>query len=265
MAASRKRAKPGDIIEVRTPRGLAYVHYTARHPEYGDAIRVLPGFFETRPESWSTLVAQEGYFTFYAVSAAVSQGLVEIAAHQPIPSGRELPSKSRRYGWVTPAGEVKTWLINDGTHDVMRTELSEEERRLFIASMWNHAFLVERLVAEWHPGQVPPMVSRVDEASSREEPARPEPLASLEADTPGRLSHYLYFPTQEAGEAVANTLRQRGFEVVSRLGADDVNWLVLATHLLEDPEALPTVRAELEQLAERYSGEYDGWELATRA
>lgn len=265
MAASRKRARPGDVIEVRTPRGLAYVHYTARHPEYGDAIRVLPGFFQTRPESWSTLVAQEGYFTFYAVSAAVSQGLVEVAAHQPIPPGRELPSRSRRYGWVTPAGEVKTWLINDGTRDVVRTELSAEERRLFIAAMWNHAFLVDRLVKEWHPEQVPPMAPRVDEAPSHAEPVRPEPPAPPDPDASGRLSHYLYFPTREAGEEVASTLRKRGFDVESRLGADDTHWLVLASHVLEAPEALPALRDELEQLAARHSGEYDGWELATRA
>ena len=63
---------------------------------------------------------------------------------------------------------------------------------------------------------------------------------------------------------MASALRQRGFEVESRLGADDVNWLVLASHVLEAPEALPALRDELEALAQRYSGEYDGWELATR-
>src|SRR5688500_16504040 len=46
MTTRRKRARPGDVLEVRTSRGLAYVHYTSRHPEYGDAIRVLPSLFD---------------------------------------------------------------------------------------------------------------------------------------------------------------------------------------------------------------------------
>jgi len=253
VVSSRKRARPGDILEVITPRGLAYVQYAGKHPKYGTAIRVLPGFFAVRPKDWAGLVSQEGYFTFYPVGVAVAQGAVTIAAHEPVPPGRELPSRFRRAGWRTPEGRVTTWLICDGTQETRRTELSEEERRLFIASIWNHEFLVERLVEEWRPVQEPA------------EPPVIEPPSSSGEDTPGRLAHSLYLPTREAGEEVAATLRERGFEVVSRLGADDVNWLVLATHLLEDPEALPTVRAELEQLAERYSGEYDGWELATRA
>jgi hypothetical protein len=259
MAAPRKRARPGDVIEVRTPRGLAYVHYTAKHPEYGEAIRVLPGFFQVRPRDWSALLGQAGYFTFYPVGPAVSQGLVEIAAHQPVLPGREVPSTFRRYGWITPEGQVKTWLINDGTRDVVRTELSAEEQRLPLAEVWNHAFLIERLVEEWHPEQ-----ETGDPPAAECLPASEEPGTPAVEDVSGRLSHYLYFPTQEAGEAVASALRKRGFEVESRLGADDVNWLVLASHVLEAPEALPSVRAELEHLAERHSGEYDGWELATR-
>lgn len=260
MAVSRKRARSGDIIEVRTPRGLAYAHYTAKHPEYGEAIRVLPGFFEARPEDWSTLLAHEGYFTFYPVGPAVSQGLVEIAANQPILPGREVPSTFRRYGWITREGQVKTWLINDGTRDIVRTELSAEERRMPLAEVWNHAFLIERLVEEWHPEQ-----ETSDPPTAETPPAHEEPRTPADEDPTGRLAHYLYFPTQEAGEEVARTLRERGFEVESRLGADDVNWLVLASHILEAPEALPTLRDELEALAERFSGEYDGWELATRA
>jgi len=175
MATSRKRARLGDILEVRTPRGLAYVQYTARHPEYGDAIRVLPGFFDVRPKEWEALASQEGYFTFYPVRAAVSQGLAEVATNQPIPPGRELPSVFRRYGWITPSGEVKTWIISDGTKEFVRTELSEEERRLSLAGMWNHEFLVERLVQEWHPTQEP----AGGEGPTGEAPPSREPLPAL--------------------------------------------------------------------------------------
>ncbi len=261
MVASRKRARSGDIIEVRTPRGLAYVQHAGKHPKYGDAIRVLPGFFQARPSDWSTLLAEEGYFTFYPVGAAVSQGVVEIAAHQLIPPGRELPAVYRRAGWTTPEGKVTTWFICEGARQTRRTELSADERRLFIADIWNHEFLVDRLVQEWRPEQEPSENSFGDSAPVRRE----TPPTAENAVPGGRLSHYLYFPERETGEAVAAELRRRGFDVRSRMGADEVNWLVLASHVLESPEQLPAVRSELEHLAERHAGEYDGWELAADA
>jgi hypothetical protein len=153
---------------------------------------------------------------------------------------------------------VTTWLICDGTQEDVRTELSPEEKRLFIAAIWNHAFLVDRLVTEWRPEQEPSEAAAVESP-----PDRGEPQTSSGAAVPGRLSHYLYFPTQKASKAVAAELRQRGFEVENRRGADGKSWLVLASHTQEDPEQLQTVRDDLEQLAQRHSGEYDGWELAT--
>jgi hypothetical protein len=261
MAAAPKRAKPGDVLEVRTPRGLAYVQYAGKHPKYGDAIRVLPGFFQTRPQDWRALLSQEGYFTFYPVGAAVSQKLVEIASRQQIPPGRELPTRHRRSGWITPEGKVTLWFIVDGEQEIRRTELSEEEKRLFIASIWNHAFLVGSLVDEWRPELESSELFISKNPSAYEAPAP----ATGENNAPGRLVHYLYFPTQKASKAVAAELQQRGFDVVSRRGADGKAWLVLASHPLADPEQLETVRDELEQLAQRHSGEYDGSELATSA
>ncbi|HSP81465.1 MAG TPA: ribonuclease E inhibitor RraB [Myxococcaceae bacterium] len=256
MASSRKRARLGDLLEVSTPRGLAYVQYVGKHPKYGTAIRVLPGFFEVRPRDWSSLVAREGYFTFYPVSVAISEGAVEIVANQAIATRYELPSRFRRPGWRTKEGKVTTWLICEGARESLRTELSEEERHLFIASIWNHEFLVERLVEEWHPTQEPAV----------EERPAPEPARETSAEElrPGQLSHYLYFRAQKEGQAVAAELKKRGFEVESRKSADGVKWLVLATHRLESVEDFPNVRDALEQLAEQHSGEYDGWELAPR-
>lgn len=153
MASPRKRARPGDMLEVATPRGLAYVQYVGKHSEYGDAIRVIPGFFQKQPQDWNALLAQEGYFTFYPVSAAVSQGLVRVAASAAIPSGKEMPSTYRRAGWITREGKTTMWFICEGTKETRRTELSDEERRLPIYAIWNHEFLVERLVDEWRPEQ----------------------------------------------------------------------------------------------------------------
>jgi len=99
------------------------------------------------------LLAQEGYFTFYPVSAATSQGLVRVAANAAIPPGKEMPSTYRRAGWTTPEGKTTMWFICEGAKETRLTELSDEERRLPIYEIWNHEFLVERLVGGWHPEQ----------------------------------------------------------------------------------------------------------------
>src|ERR1700753_568821 len=55
----------GQILEIETSRGLAYVQYVSRHTKYGDTIRVLPGLFKARPPEFSELAREQGYFTFY--------------------------------------------------------------------------------------------------------------------------------------------------------------------------------------------------------
>lgn len=86
---------------------------------------------------------------------------------------------------------------------------------------------------------------------------------SAAPNAPHLFQHYLYLPTREEGETVAEQLRARGFTVESRLGADGVNWLVLASHhLLPERQVLEAARSSLEQLAREHGGEYDGWEAS---
>ncbi len=153
MASSRKRAQPGAVIEVVTPRGLAYVQYVGKHPKYGDAIRVLPGFFPEQPRDWSALLAQEGYVTFYPLNAAVSQGLVRVTSSEAILPGKGMPNVYRRAGWRNEDGKAVLWFICEGNKETRRQELSDEERRLPIMAIWNHEFLVERLGDGWRPEQ----------------------------------------------------------------------------------------------------------------
>jgi len=75
------------------------------------------------------------------------------------------------------------------------------------------------------------------------------------------VHHYLYFPSEEAGNDVADILRERGFVVEHRLGADGVNRLVLAkSQMMPTEQNIAEARAMLEQIAEKNGGEYDGWE-----
>jgi len=78
---------------------------------------------------------------------------------------------------------------------------------------------------------------------------------------PHILLHYLYFPTKEVAAEVAIHLREQGFKTEERLGADSINWLVLATHeVVPSEEILAITRQMMEDLTGSRGGEYDGWE-----
>ncbi|MDQ3777765.1 MAG: ribonuclease E inhibitor RraB [Actinomycetota bacterium] len=78
-----------------------------------------------------------------------------------------------------------------------------------------------------------------------------------------RADFYLYFPSQQRAERAAETLRSEGYAVVTRLGADETNWLALAS--LESPRRLSpgdldAIEERLFALAGSLGGDYDGFE-----
>jgi Regulator of ribonuclease activity B len=82
--------------------------------------------------------------------------------------------------------------------------------------------------------------------------------------TPGAtytIAHYLYFPTREGARTIAAALQARGFRVEDRLGADGINWLVLARHeVVPSLELIAATRLLMERSVGPHRGEYDGWE-----
>jgi len=75
------------------------------------------------------------------------------------------------------------------------------------------------------------------------------------------VSHYIYFASRAAACLAAGELRDNGFEVTERLGADAVNWLVLARHRITPSEAdVASLRTLMEALANAHGGDYDGWD-----
>lgn len=67
----KRRPKIGDVIEIPTPRGLAYAQYTHKHPMYGALLRVLRGIYTKRPADFSEVVKQEEHFkAFFPLKAA---------------------------------------------------------------------------------------------------------------------------------------------------------------------------------------------------
>src|SRR5208283_2406283 len=95
-----RRVRVGDILELRTPRGFAYLQYVGRHA-YGDVIRVLKGFHQQRPADPAALAGGLGYYTFYPAKVAARRGFVEAAATDvPLPTGAAVPQDWRRHGMI---------------------------------------------------------------------------------------------------------------------------------------------------------------------
>jgi hypothetical protein len=150
----RKRAKPGDLLELSTAHGLAYVHFIGRNHDYGDGIYVYPYWYASRPRDLQFVCKSDGYLTFYPVQSAVRQGLVEIVGSAPLPSDDNVRTLVlRRRGFTTPEGQVLAWIIERDGNETLKRELTDEERKLPIASIWNHEYLIEMIASGWRPEQ----------------------------------------------------------------------------------------------------------------
>jgi hypothetical protein len=146
-----RRVKIGDLFELSTGLGLAYAQCTHRHPEFGHLVRVLPGFFEQRPETFSQLAEKRAKFvTFFPLQAAVSKQVVIVVAHEAIPEDAQVFPVFRA-GSPGPGGRVETWWLWDGEREWRIGELTDEQRHLPIRGIWNDTLLIERIVSGWLP------------------------------------------------------------------------------------------------------------------
>ena len=246
-----KPPKPGDVLALTATEGTIYVHYLGAHADYGDGIAVCPRAF-VAPVPITDSLFDDGYVVFYPIRAAIAAGLAKTVGHL---FARGLPARLRRPG-ARRGHKVETWIIEENSREEVKRYLSQDELQLPLAVIWNHEMLLQRVHEGWRPeheGQ--PSVKADDDAAV-------EALRGSSTNSaPRHVQHYLYFPRYEASELVAKRLRDSGFTTEKRLGADGINWLVLARH-----ETVPTeveierLREVMEKLAAEHGGEYDGWE-----
>jgi hypothetical protein len=97
-------------------------------------------------------------------------------------------------------------------------------------------------------------------ASAKVAPPESPPPSPSKVDGPRSIWHYFYFPEASAAADVARSLREQGFDVEERLGADDVNWLVLAkTQAVPEETTIDAMSSYFERIARETGGKYDGW------
>ncbi len=87
-------------------------------------------------------------------------------------------------------------------------------------------------------------------------------------NNPHTVQHFLYLPNEETAESAGGDLRALGYEVeITRSASPKVDdpfpWLVLASEgTLVNEKTVGDSRSQLEKVAEKFGGNYDGWEAA---
>jgi hypothetical protein len=266
--SSRTRAKKatiGDIVEINTPAGLGYLQYTHDAGTNGELVRVLPGLYSNRPSDFATLAQQrELYFVFYIMNYALRTGQATIVSSQPVPEWAKAHPMMRHAAAFDDSRRVIRWRIVSAASQLtpqelirapLLTELTPEQKKLSIREIWPHAAMVRELARGWTPERAEEL--RLQDVAERDKQTTPEKRASEP------MKHYLYFPEKPSAEEAAERLRNRGFSVEVRKGADGDNWLALATKAPpKTGDEMDELRVEMEALAAQFGGEYDGWEAA---
>lgn len=146
MAIVRTKLKPGDVLQISSGSDFAYLHYLGKHQKYGGAVAVKPNLHEAQALFTNEFFA-DSYVTFYPATAAFAHGLVKVVGHLPPVA---VPTTLRRAGRRVDR-RVETWIIEDGSREVVRGTLSDDELRLPIAGIWNHDYLMQRIAEGWNP------------------------------------------------------------------------------------------------------------------
>jgi hypothetical protein len=143
------RIKIGDIFEIGTPKGKAYLHYVYKDKLIGDLIRVLPGLYPKRPDNFRELAeSKERYMIFFPLSAAYNKKSIEYVAHLDSTDFTK-PDYMRDKHIVR--GEFIGWHIVD-TNTMSRQlvkNLTSQQKELSPWGIWNDTLLIERLAEGW--------------------------------------------------------------------------------------------------------------------
>ena len=150
------RIKIGDIVEIKTSKGVAYALYTHRHQQYGALLRVFGRIHEVAPNDLITATDGEPAFSvFFPLSAAVNKKIVSIVDNISVPPSLK-PFPTFRTGVVDPStGKVGTWWLWDGEKEWRLGTLKPEHRKLSFRGICNDTFLIELLETGWTPENDP--------------------------------------------------------------------------------------------------------------
>jgi hypothetical protein len=162
----------GDVFEIATGKGLAYLIYTHKHtepPRYGALIRVLKGLYKSRPKDIDAIVeAGEQFAIFFPLGAALNRGIVKKVGNVPVPSSMAKFPIFKGNNDPKAKADNPNWWLWDGNKEWKVGRLtSAEELSYPINSVVNDTALIEYIEDDWSPekGLGPPAPMDVEKAA----------------------------------------------------------------------------------------------------
>lgn len=272
----------GDVLELATAKGLAYVQHVWEEYEGFPLVRLLPGTYRDRLDNreLDDLVAgPERYFIGLAPVASETPGVEQmggflVPAHVPRPPILRVCARYDR------DGRPIEWLLTDGRTRRSAAEVAEADlRNLSVARCATVHSLKRHVETDWTPSQVwwseapefetGRVASGVEPERRRAQGHDPDraalrALRSTGVDLASErvVRHYLYLPDRTAAAQLAKRLGVEGYECTS----EELSrcWALYASRsMVVSYRAVAATRALMESAARELGGEYDGWEADT--
>ncbi|SLN09698.1 hypothetical protein ROJ8625_00062 [Roseivivax jejudonensis] len=139
---------PGDIVEIETDSGKAYVQVTHNHSSYPPVVRALDGLHESRPDDLEGLATGATRFVGMIPLGSALQKLgrtCEVVAHVDVPEDQK-PFPTFRMPIRDKKGEIVYWWFWDGRGLSYDVELTEEQKALPLREVMSGERFLELLV-----------------------------------------------------------------------------------------------------------------------
>jgi len=141
----------GDIFEINTVKGKGYFQCVKIDKRNCDTIKVFNQLYDEKPVSIENVTnIPDFYFIGFALGPAFKRKLVEKVGNVSLPIGLELPKYVREKHKVR--GQFLGWnIIDTSTLKIQLVEnLSDEQKQLSPAGIWNDTLLKEKLESGWN-------------------------------------------------------------------------------------------------------------------
>lgn len=138
--------QPGDIVEVETPMGLAYVQLTHTHPSYPPVIKFLKGPCKSRPDNVAVLTTEPAPMAMVPLTGV----LKKLGLKHARVGAAEIPQGERKFPIFRMAirskkGEIIYWWFWDGKGLTYSTELMEQQEKLPMREIMSSERFLEQL------------------------------------------------------------------------------------------------------------------------
>jgi hypothetical protein len=146
-----KRLHFGDVFEIATSKGIAYLQLCAVDKDGIQLVRVIKGVYPSHPVNLDEIVSEpELFMVHFPLVAACQRKLISKVGNYPLPSDFQAPEYMRTT--YVRQGKFMGWhIVNTETLNRRFVEcLSPSEVKLSPWGVWNDTLLKERIESGWN-------------------------------------------------------------------------------------------------------------------